>query len=137
MNRDLTEIRQKIEDYTSFLDDLQEITDALETNSGLGLFLQSESQDVLYCTHALSMINNHDALKRIKRHYYRQIDPIIRDYISVLLCIWAKTNAKIGEISFLLETSIEQLEQEEQETLNAMECHENSLHMGDYMNEPQ
>ena len=133
MARDLTEIRQKIEDYTSFLDSLQEITDALETNSGLGLFLQ----DVLENTHALLMINNHDALKRIKRHYYRQTDPIIRDYISVLLCICAKTNAKIGEISFLLETSIEQLEQEEQETLDAMECHENSLHMGDYMNEPQ
>lgn len=121
MNKDLGEIRQKIEDYNDFLDSLEEISNALETSTGLGLFLQYESEEALQNTNALKMINDHDALKRIRRHYYRYADPVIKDYINVLLVIWAKTNAKIGEIAFLLENSVEELEDEEAEILDRME----------------
>ena len=112
----LTEIRTKIECYQNHLDDLEEITSALETNTGLGLFLQAESYEaVVSPSRAANLVYNHEALPWIKRESHKD------DYISILLLIWAKANAKIGEIAFLLEESIEQLQNEEDEILADME----------------
>lgn len=117
----LTEIRTKIECYQNFLDDLEEITSALETNTGLGLLLQSESNDAINFTNAEELICSHEALPMINRLCYRQIDTKARDYINILLVLWAKANAKMGEIAFFLEESIGQLQNEEDEILADME----------------
>ena len=117
----LTEIRTRIECYQDFLEDLEEITSALETNTGLGLLLQSESNDAINFTNAVELICSHEALSMIKRLCYRQLDPIARDYINVLLVLWARANDKMGEIAFLLEESIEQLQNAEDEILADME----------------
>ncbi|MBO7732851.1 MAG: hypothetical protein J6S67_09870 [Methanobrevibacter sp.] len=112
----LAEIRTKIECYQNHLEDLNEITSALETNTGLGLFLQAESYEaVISPSRAANLVYNHEALPWIKREAYKD------DYINILLLLWAKANAKIGEIAFLLEESIEQLQNEEDEILADME----------------
>lgn len=126
----LTEIRTEIECYQSFLEDLEEITSALETNTGLGLFLQAESQEAMNKAKIRGLIYNHEALHWIKRDSHKQ------DYIDILLVLWARANAKMGEIAFFLEESIGNLENEEDEILAAMECHEASTHFEDFMNEP-
>lgn len=117
----LTEIRTKIECYQNFLEDLEEITSALETNTGLGLVLQSYSMDVINFTNTEELIDTHKAIKVAKRLCYRHLDPIARDYINVLLVLWARANAKMGEISSLLEESIGELEFEEDEILTDMQ----------------
>lgn len=117
----LEEIRTKIECYQNFLEDLEEITSALETNTGLGLLLQSESNDAINFTDAEELICSRKVLSMIKRLCYRQVDPKARDYINVLLVLWARANAKMGEIAFLLEESIEQLQIEEDEILADMQ----------------
>lgn len=126
----LTEIRTKIECYQHFLEDLDEITSALETNTGLGLFLQAESQYAIDNPEIELLLNSHEALRWIKRDSHRE------DYINILLALWARANAKMGEIAFILENSIDYLQNEEDEILHAMECHEASTHFEDYMNEP-
>lgn len=112
----LTEIRTKIECYQNHLEDLEEITSALETNTGLGLFLQAESYEAIISpSRAANLVYNHEALPWIKKEAYKD------DYIGILLLLWAKANAKIGEIAFLLEESIGQLENEEAKILADME----------------
>lgn len=111
----LTEIRTKIECYQYFLEDLEEITSALETNTGLGLFLQAEAEDAIYNRRLGLLINNHEALPWINRDAHKD------DYIGILLRLWARANAKMGEIAFILEESIGQLEAEEDEILADME----------------
>ena len=111
----LTEIRTKIECYQNFLEDLEEITSALETNTGLGLFLQAESQEAVYNQRLSMLLHNHEALPWIKREAHKD------DYIGILLLLWAKANAKMGEIAFLLEESIGELEFEEDEILTDMQ----------------
>lgn len=111
----LTEIRTKIECYQNHLEDLEEITSALETNTVLGLFLKAEAEDAIYNRGLGLLINNHEALPWIKRDAHKD------DYIGILLRLWARANAKIGEIVFLLEESIGQLENEEDEILADME----------------
>lgn len=111
----LTEIKTRIDCYQAFLGDLEEITSALETNTGLGLFLQTESQEAVYNQRLTSLLYNHEALPWIKRESYQE------DYIGILLVLWARANAKMGEISYLLEESISQLVNEEDEILEQME----------------
>lgn len=111
----LTEIRTKIECYQNFLEDLEEITSALETNTGLGLFLQAESQEAVYNQRLSMLLHEHKALPWIKREAHKD------DYIGILLLLWARANAKMGEIAFLLEESIGQLQNEEDEILADME----------------
>jgi len=110
----LTEIRTRIECYQDFLDSLEEITSALETNTGLGLFLQAESETRANMN-ITSMIEAHEVLPWIKR------DSHLQDYVDILLALWGRANAKMGEIAFLLESSIEALENEEDEILNDMQ----------------
>lgn len=117
----LTEIRTQIECYQNFLEDLEEITSALETNTGLGLVLQNDSMDIINFTNTEELIDTHKAIKVAKRLCYRHLDPIVRDYVNVLLVLWARANAKMGEIAFLLEESIGQLQNEEDEILADME----------------
>lgn len=112
----LTEIRTKIECYQNHLEDLEEITSALETNTGLGMFLQAESYEAIISpSRAANLVYSHEALPWIKREAHKD------DYINILLLLWAKANAKIGEIAFLLEESIGQLQDEEDEILADME----------------
>lgn len=111
----LTEIRTRIECYQAFLEDLDEIASALETNTGLGLFLQAESQDAVYNAKLTALLSNHEALPWIKRETHQE------DYIGILLMLWAKANTKMGEISYILEASIAQLVNEEDKILADME----------------
>lgn len=112
----LTEIRTRIDCYQDFLEDLEEITSALETDTGLGMFLQAESyKATISPSKAANLVYNHEALPMIKKEAYKD------DYIGILLLLWAKANAKIGEISYLLEASISQLVNEEDKILEHME----------------
>ena len=111
----LTEISTRIKCYQEFLDDLEEITSALDTNTGLGFFIQVESEKVMYNQKLRAMISKHEALPWIKRDGHKE------DYIGMLLILWARANAKIGEIAFLLEESIDYLERKEDEILDDME----------------
>lgn len=111
----LTEIRTRIECYQNHLEDLEEITSALETSTGLGLFLQAESERAINNPQTCISLHNHEAIHRIKRESHKD------DYIDTLLVLWARANAKIVEIAYILEESIGQLQNEEDEILADME----------------
>lgn len=110
----LTEIRTTIECYQRFLEDLEEITSSLETSTGLGLFLQAEAEGAIYNPKLSALVHNHEALPWIKRDNHRE------DYIGILLLLWGRANAKIGEIAFLIEESIEQMQNAEDKILENM-----------------
>lgn len=111
----LTEIRTRIECYQHHLEDLEEITSALETNTGLGLFLQTEYERAINNPQPYILLHNHEALHWIKRESHKD------DYIDILLLLWGRANYKMGKIAFILEESIEQLQNEEAEILVDME----------------
>ena len=112
----LDEIRQRIGDYNNFLDSLSEISEVLDVPSGTGMYIShlADEYEAKGDFHELKESSIYGIrLSRLNND---------TDFLAkVLLFMWRNAHAKIGEISFLLEQSIETLEILESKTLDNME----------------
>lgn len=109
----LDEVRTKIDDYMNFDDSLQELSEALEINTGTYMQLQSIYED--NATEIEKTYNNRWAMD------YRHLCRNPQELADILLAIFVHAHAKIGEISFMLENDIGILNDRETEILDRME----------------
>lgn len=124
MNR-LTEIKTRTEDYQCFLESLDEISEILETSREFGLLLD-EINDIFYIKHETMNFSCKEIFYDItRREDYEKI-------AFVLMSMWIRVNAKLGEIAFMLENDIEAMEEEETEILDDME--QQSMRDSDFCN---
>ena len=112
----LDEIRTRIDDYCDFDDSLQEISEVLEINTGTYMQLHSiydDNADEIEGAYAKRWAMNYKHLCR---------NP--QELAYILLAIFVRAHAKIGEIAFMLENSINALNDRESETIDDMMIHE-------------
>lgn len=113
---DLTEIRTKLDCYRDFNDSLLEISESLGVPSGTGMYLSHLADEYEHMGDFYELYQSSIYGIRLSR-----LDSD-KDFLAkILLFMWRNAHAKLAEISFLLEQSIEALEIVETKTLNDME----------------
>lgn len=127
-NTDLKIIQTKIEDYSKFMESLEEISSITELREIS--FLRE-----LYAERALSAEITHLKVidKEIGLDDLRE-DKLLADY---LLVITLRTCNKIGDIASMVKQGLNFYSHEEDNILEQMECAEASNHFEDYMNPPE
>lgn len=103
----LEEIRTRITDYEDFMNSLEEISEIMENNTGLGLLLSELGEP------------EYHLFNEIKYGLERRED--YKPLAEVLLLIWQRINAKLGEISFMIDNDLDELNFREAEILDDME----------------
>ena len=109
----LEEIKTRIDDYQDFNDSLEEISETLEINTGVYMDLE-----FIYEMHKETIEKDY---RERYEHNLRFYERNPRALTNVLIAMVMRTHAKIGEISFMLDSDLDGLQYREAEILDDME----------------
>lgn len=109
----LDEVRIQKEDYQNFLGSFDEISEVLEINTELYIYLER-----IYDKNKMYIDFDYQHRYLYNPKYYREHPSVLA---NVLLATVMRAHAKIGEISYMLENDVENLYKRETEILDDME----------------
>lgn len=109
----LDEVRRQTEDYTHFLESLDEISEALEINTGTYMELE-----YMYDFNKETIEQDYSNKWKYNQRFYERNPQVLA---NVLLAMVMRAHAKMGEIAFMLENDVENLYEREAQILDDME----------------